>query len=374
MLVAVGTRPEAIKIAPLLPALAAVGLEPVVVATAQHRHLLDQVFDTFGITPTFDLDVLRPGQTPDQVASRILDRLPSVLDEVRPAAVVVQGDTTTAFASALAGFHAGIPVVHLEAGLRTGNITAPFPEEMNRRLVTQLASLHLAPTQSAARNLAREGVPSEAVVVTGNTVIDALHLVLGRMAAPPEVVRDLDDATRVVVVTAHRRESWGAPMAEVATAIAQLARDHPDVVVVFPVHPNPIVRDAVEPVLTGIANVRLIEPLEYAAFARLLARSHLLLTDSGGLQEEGPSLGKPVLVLRDATERPEGVAAGTARLVGTHAATIVAAARELLTDQDAYARMAHAVNPYGDGRAAERSAASIRHLLGLGRRPDDFTP
>jgi UDP-N-acetylglucosamine 2-epimerase (non-hydrolysing) len=374
VLLVIGTRPEAIKVAPVIAALRDGPLEGVVVATAQHRDLLDQMLTVFGIVAADDLDVQQAGQTPDEIVARVLSRLPPVFERHRPDLVLVQGDTTTAFAAALAAFHAGIPVVHLEAGLRSGDLSAPWPEEMNRRLVGQLATLHLAPTASARQNLEHEGVDPDQIVVTGNTVIDALRSVLDRDL--PWAVSSLgwldDDPRRLVLVTVHRRESWGEPMAQIAEAVRDIVRSHPDVVVLLPLHPNPIVRDAVVPVLADEPGCVLIDPLPYTDFARVLRRSHLLLTDSGGLQEEGPSLGKPVLVLRDNTERPEGVAAGTARVVGTDPRRIVEEASRLLDDQSAYVAMANAVNPYGDGQAAGRVVQAMHHVLGLGPPAEPF--
>jgi UDP-N-acetylglucosamine 2-epimerase (non-hydrolysing) len=293
---------------------------------------------------------------------------------VRPDAVVVQGDTTTTFVGALAAFYQGLPVVHVEAGLRTGDPTSPFPEEMNRRLTSQLTTLHLAPTQTSKENLLREGVAADRVFVTGNTVIDALLWTVDRRVAYGDPV--LDDIDRhpgpVLVVTAHRRESWAVGMASIGKAIAEIAREAPDLVVVFPIHKNPVVRDAIVPEVEGLTNVRIIEPLAYGGFARLMQRATVILTDSGGIQEEGPSLGKPVLVMRDTTERPEAVAAGTARLVGTDRAVIVAEVLRLLRDPAAYDAMANAVNPYGDGRAAYRTIGALSHLLLGGPPPAEF--
>jgi UDP-N-acetylglucosamine 2-epimerase (non-hydrolysing) len=279
-------------------------------------------------------------------------------------------------AAALAGFYRRVPVVHLEAGLRTGDVLSPYPEEMNRRLTSQLASLHLAPTHNARANLLGEGVKPDSVVVTGNTVIDALHWTVGRRV--PYRVQELaaldTDPRKVLLVTAHRRESWGEPMAAIGAALADLALSEPELLIVLPIHPNPRVRQALLPAVTGLGNVLVVEPLAYGEFARLLNRATIVLTDSGGVQEEAPSLGKPVLVMRDTTERPEAVAAGTARLVGTDRDQIVANVRSLLHDGDAYAAMANAVNPYGDGRAAERSCRAIARFLGLEATVDEFMP
>jgi len=377
VLLAYGTRPEAVKMAPLVRALErSSSCEPVVVVTGQHRHMLDQVNSLFGIVPVADLDILRPGQTLVDISVRALQGLSEVIRVRRPDVVVVQGDTTTSTVAALAAAYQQVPVVHLEAGLRTHERYSPFPEEINRRVTTQLASLHLAPTPLSRENLLREGVPPEDVTVTGNTVIDALLEVVERTRRDvPEAVATLvEDPRRVVLVTLHRRESWGAPMVAVARAVARVARECPDVHVVVPLHLNPTVREAVVPVVAGLANVTVMEPLDYAAFAWLQDRSHVVLTDSGGVQEEAPSLGKPVLVTRDNTERPEAVDAGTVRLVGTDEDRVHDALLELLQDDAAHLRMASAVNPYGDGRAAARAAAAIEAFLGAGERLPEFVP
>jgi UDP-N-acetylglucosamine 2-epimerase (non-hydrolysing) len=377
VMVVFGTRPEAIKVAPLLQVLAAASWsQPVVAVTAQHRRILDQVLELFAICPNYDLDIMRLGQTLTDVTVGALGRLGPVLADADPDLVVVQGDTTTTFAAALASFYRRVPVVHLEAGLRTGDVLSPYPEEMNRRLTSQLASLHLAPTPTARTNLLAEGVKPGSVVVTGNTVIDALHWTVGRRVPyRDQELAGLDaDPRRVLLVTAHRRESWGEPMAAIGAALADLAQSHPDLRIVLPVHPNPQVREALLPAVAGLGNVLAVEPLAYGEFARLLDRATIVLTDSGGVQEEAPSLGKPVLVMRDTTERPEAVAAGTARLVGTDRDRIVANVHALLQDADAYAAMANSVNPYGDGRAAERSCQAMARFLGLEATVDEFMP
>ena len=377
VMVAYGTRPEAVKVAPLIQVLtASEEFATLVTVTAQHRSMLDQVNDVFGIVPDIDLDIFEPGQTLAQVTTRTLVGIERVLAERRPDAVVVQGDTTTTFAVGLAAFYARVPLVHLEAGLRTNDPGSPFPEEINRRLTSQVTALHLAPTQISRRNLLAENVDPARIVVTGNTVIDALRWTVERGTDYGDPALDyLDQTDRpVLLVTAHRRESWGAPMEAIGRALARVARSHPDLLVVFPVHRNPIVRRAVLPALVGLPNVHITEPLPYAGFGRLLARATLILTDSGGIQEEGPSLGKPVLVMRDTTERPEAVAAGTVRLVGTAEEDVVSAVTALLADRALYTRMATAVNPYGDGQAARRSVQALAHFFGLGPRPDEFTP
>ncbi len=369
VMIVLGTRPDAIKLAPVVRSVAAhPRLEPFVVATAQHREMLDQVLSVFGIVPDTDLDVMQARQHLNDLAARVLQRVSDVIDRSSPDTVVVQGDTTTAMAASLAAFHHGVPVVHVEAGLRSGDMTSPFPEEGNRRITGVLASLHLAPTRGAAENLRREDVPAQHIVVTGNTVIDAL-LWTTQTARPWDAaaLTDLDrDPRRIVLVTAHRRESWGLPLRRLGFALASVARAEPDTLIVLPVHRNPAVRLSLLQPLHDLPNVRITEPLAYGTFCQLMQRCHLVVTDSGGIQEEAPSLGKPVLVTRDVTERPEGVAAGTARLVGTAISDVARAVLELLRDDAAYTRMANAVNPYGDGRAAERSATAIAHLLGEG--------
>jgi UDP-N-acetylglucosamine 2-epimerase (non-hydrolysing) len=376
IMVVYGTRPEAIKVAPLIQALAGSAFfVPVAAVTAQHRSMLDQVNRVFGIVPRFDLNIHRPGQTLPEITMRALQGVHSLLVEQRPDAVVVQGDTTTVFAAALAAFYEQVPVVHLEAGLRTGNPCSPYPEEINRRLATRLAALHLAPTSTSRSNLLAENVDPGTVVVTGNTVIDALLWTVGRQFDYGDpVLSDLDDTDGpLLLVTAHRRESWGDPMRAVGRALARIAREHPDLRIVFPIHRNPVVRNAILPAIEGLPNVTVTEPLPYSGFARLMNRSTVILTDSGGVQEEGPSLGKPVLVMRDTTERPEAVRAGTVRLVGTDEDLIVKEVGRLLTDPAAYAAMANAVNPYGDGRAAERAVAALAHHFGLGPEPEPFS-
>ncbi|MEQ4208148.1 UDP-N-acetylglucosamine 2-epimerase (non-hydrolyzing) [Actinopolymorpha sp. B9G3] len=375
VMVVYGTRPEAIKLAPLISALrSSAVVEPVVAVTGQHRELLHQVHALFGITPDHDLTILTEGQTLTDITQRALTGLTPVIRHVEPDAVVVQGDTTTCFAGALAAFYAQVPVVHVEAGLRTHDRYAPFPEEMNRRLTTQLTHLHLAPTATNRAHLLSAGVGEDSVVVTGNTVIDALIEIAGRQLpyADRKVAEVVASGRRVIVVTAHRRESWGAPLRSAAGAVADTARTHRDIEIVVPLHPNPAVRRVVEDELAGRPNVHLVEPLPYADFARLLRDCHLVLTDSGGIQEEAPSLGRPVLVLRDTTERVEAVEAGTVRLVGTDRGTVHTALTQLLDDDRAYEAMASARNPYGDGKAAARSAAAIEDLLGAGIRLPDF--
>ncbi len=370
-----GTRPEAIKMAPIVAALESdPRLDCTVVVTGQHRAMLDQVNEVFGITPAHDLDIFAHGQGLEAVTSRTLERLTPVLRDERPDVVVVQGDTTSAFAAGLAAFYLKIPVVHVEAGLRTATIWSPFPEEGNRRLLSHITSLHLAPTAGSRDNLLREGVDPTTVVVTGNSVIDALLSTakVERPVVDPILAAADLDGRRVVLVTSHRRESWGEPMRSTARALARLATTEPEVVFVLPLHANPLVREIFVPALSELPNVLLTEPLGYTDFAQLTARSTLVVTDSGGVQEEAPSLGKPVLVLREDTERPEAITAGTATLIGTDEERVVNEVGKLLHDASHYAAMANAVNPYGDGRAAERSVAAIAAMLGVGERLADF--
>jgi UDP-N-acetylglucosamine 2-epimerase (non-hydrolysing) len=362
-----GTRPEAIKMAPVIHRLEArpERFESVLCVSAQHRDMLDQVLDVFHLRPDHDLEIMTPGQSPAGVAARVLDRLPPLLREIRPDVLLVQGDTMTTFAASFAAYLERIPSCHVEAGLRTGNRYHPFPEEMNRVLTTRLADLHFAPTATARDRLLAEGVPADTVLLTGNTVIDALLATVRqdyRFTNP--ALAALDPQARLVLVTTHRRESFGAPLRSTCAAIADLVARFPDVEVVLPVHPNPNVKEAVEALLCDTPRVRLIAPVDYVEFVHLMARSHLILTDSGGVQEEAPSLGKPVLVLRETTERPEGVEAGTAVVVGTDRERIVATASQLLSSDEAYQRMANAVSPYGDGKASERIVAALEQRYG----------
>jgi len=365
-----GTRPEAIKLFPVVRALqAAGGIETVTCVTAQHRGLLDQVLAIAGLTPDIDLDLMEPGQSLDRLTARLLTGLGEVIDRVRPDRVVVQGDTATAMVGALAAYYRKIPVAHVEAGLRSGDIYQPWPEEVNRRIVAPIADLHFAPTDTAAAALAREAVTA-GVHVTGNTVIDALHWTRGRIAETPALAADLDPLAarfagkRIVLVTTHRRENFGDGMAAIARGIARIAaRD--DVAVIFPMHPNPNVGAVMDEWLGTPDNVARIAPLDYPHFIRALELCDLALTDSGGVQEEAPALGKPVLVMRDTTERPEGVAAGTARLIGTDEDRIVSEVFTLLDDKAAYSAMARAHNPFGDGQASTRIARIIADDFGL---------
>ena len=376
-MVVFGTRPEAIKVAPLVKALERSPLfEPVVVVTAQHREMLDQVLELFEIMPDFDLNIIAPRQTLTDVTTRALGGLSPVLDQVQPDMVVVQGDTTTTFAGALAAFYHQVPVAHMEAGLRTWDRYSPFPEEVNRSLTTRLTNVHLAPTSTSRSNLIREGIASEDIVITGNTVIDALLWTVNAHVRYEDPVLEQveNDGRRILLVTAHRRESWGAGMEAIGSALRGIAIEEPDLQVVFPIHRNPVVRETIVPMLDDLPNVTITEPLAYGSFARLLNASHFVLTDSGGVQEEAPSLGKPVLVMRESTERPEAVDAGTVKLVGTSPKRIWAAVMSLLHDPATYLSMANAVNPYGDGLAAERSVDAIAHFFGMGAKPAEFHP
>lgn len=365
-----GTRPEAIKMAPLVKHLQSVpGIQASVCVTAQHRQMLDQVLELFEITPDHDLDLMRPGQDLYSVTSDILLSLKPVYEAVRPDMVLVHGDTTTTFATTLAAFYQRIPVGHVEAGLRTGNLLSPWPEEANRKLTGALARFHFAPTAISRGNLLREGVPETSIVVTGNTVIDALLMIQSKLEGSPQLQSALAarfpylrDGARLLLITGHRRENFGDGFERICEAIATLARRYPDLDLVYPVHLNPNVREPVNRLLSGIANVHLIEPLDYLPFVYLMARSTVILTDSGGIQEEAPSLGKPVLVMRDTTERPEAIEAGTARLAGTDVESIVGGVSLLLDDAAEYRRMSIAHNPYGDGHACERIARTLLTL------------
>jgi len=356
LLVVVGTRPEAIKMAPVVAEAERRGLGVTVCATAQHRELLDQVLTLFGIRAAHDLDLMRPEQSLADLTARAMLALEGVLERERPDWLLVQGDTTSAMVAALAGFYRRVKVGHVEAGLRTGDRQRPFPEEVNRRIVDAVADAHFVPTATARRNLEHEGVAAGSLFLTGNTVVDALAAVRA-MSCPASglaALEGLGPGERLLLVTAHRRESFGEPMRAIARALARLADRHRDVRIVYPVHPNPEVRRPMQEILGGVERVRLIEPLDYLPFVHLMARSYLVISDSGGVQEEAPSLGVPVLVLREKTERPEALAAGAAQLIGVNEEAIVVAASRLLDDPAARARMARAVNPYGDGHAAER--------------------
>ena len=371
-----GTRPEAIKVAPVIKALEKdQRFESVAVSTGQHKEMLEQVNTMFGIEPKLDLHLMKPGQGLNEIVSRALMGLDEIIDAEQPDVIISQGDTSTAMTAALAGFHRGVKIVHLEAGLRTGDIHSPFPEEANRKLIGQVAELHLAPTAGSMENLRRENVRSKDIAVTGNTVIDAL---LEAASWDTEfedsaVQEAAQSAKRLVVVTTHRRENLEA-MKEIGGAVKDLAEAYPDINFVLPLHLNPKVREAVLPEVESLPNVIITDPLPYDQFTKLLDRATIILTDSGGVQEEAPALGKPVLVMRQNTERPEAGVAGTVKLVGTNRSLIVAEAKLLLDDDAAYDAMANAVNPYGDGKAAERAVAAIAELLGVGERLPDFAP
>ena len=372
-----GTRPEAIKMAPIVLELAKHPdkITPVVAVTAQHREMLDQVLGLFNITPDHDLDIMAQGQTLFDITSKAMMGLDKVLEQEKPDIVLVHGDTTTTFAGALAAYYHQTTVGHVEAGLRTHDKYSPFPEEMNRKLTGCIADLNFAPTETSESNLLAENVKPESIFVTGNTVIDALHhTVRDDFQFEDELLQNIDfENKRIILVTTHRRENLGEPMRHVYKALRQLTEEFDDVEVVFPVHKNPKVREVVREELGGLSQVHLIDPLDYEPFANLMHKAHLILTDSGGVQEEAPALGKPVLVLRDTTERPEAVAAGTVKLIGTDRDVVYDEAKTLLTDEKAYHRMAESVNPYGDGKASERIIQAILYHYGMvDSRPDVF--
>lgn len=361
-----GTRPEAIKMAPVVKALAAAdGIDARVCVTGQHREMLDQVLSLFSIDPDYDLAIMRPGQSLGDITSAVLSALDVVLTDFRPDIVLVHGDTTTTLAASLAAYYRQIPVGHVEAGLRTGNIYSPWPEEINRKVASAVCELHFAPTEQSRANLRNENVPDDRIVVTGNTVIDALHdvvrLIQGDSGLSTQLAKrfGVDEDRRIILVTGHRRESFGDGFERICAALARLA-ERPDVDIIYPVHLNPNVKGPVERLLGGYSNIRLLPPQDYLPFVYLMSRADIIITDSGGVQEEAPSLGKPVLVMRETTERPEAVEAGTVRLVGTDTALIVSSVSDLLDDRAAYEGMSFAHNPYGDGNAADRILATIR--------------
>lgn len=365
-----GTRPEAIKCAPVINRLKSDGrFQPIVVSTGQHREMLDTTLDEFGITPDIDLNVMQPRQTLSQVTHRIIEALSARIDGLSADAVVVHGDTASTLAGALAAFQHGIPVIHLEAGLRSGNIRSPFPEEANRRLVAQITDLHLAPTIRSSANLIREGACECRVKITGNTVVDALHWAAANAPVfeDPALADLMTDQRRVVVASAHRRETWGAPMRAIAAALVEIAAND-RVRIVVPLHKNLAVRDVMVPALTGIPNITLVDPLPYRSFCRLMLRADIIISDSSGAEEEGPSLGKPTLVLRDVTERPEAVEAGTAKLVGRDTSRIVEEVTNLLEKPEEYERMAQRVSAYGDGNATGRVVEAIIEFLSIKER------
>lgn len=367
-----GTRPEAIKMAPLALALAEDGrFESKVCVTAQHRQMLDQVLDLFALTPEYDLNIMQPGQDLNTVTTAILQGMKNVFEDFKPDIVLVHGDTATTFATALAAYYQQIPVAHVEAGLRTGNLYSPWPEEGNRKLTGALAALHFAPTENSENNLLKEGVHPESVYVTGNTVIDALLDVVKKLEESSSLRTGLEEqfsfirsGKKVILVTGHRRESFGGGFERICHALLDTAKAFPDVEIVYPVHLNPNVREPINRLLSGLDNIHLIEPLDYLPFVYLMNRSFIILTDSGGIQEEAPSLGKPVLVMRETTERPEAVEAGTVKLVGTEARAIAQHLELLLSDTAAYESMSFAHNPYGDGKACQRIIEVLANFSG----------
>ena len=371
-----GTRPEAIKVAPVVRMLESDDrFHSVVVCTGQHKEILDQVNQMFGIVPDHNLNLMKHAQALNEIMGRAISGLDGIIAEEEPEIIMVQGDTTTAVAGAIAGFNRGAKIVHLEAGLRTGNIRSPFPEEANRKIITQIAELHLAPTEKSKNNLTAENVDPETIVVTGNTVIDAF---LEAAQWPTEFQNSqlaslADSGREIIVVTAHRRENL-LSLDNVGGAVQTLAKEYPGTSFVMPLHPNPKIRDAVMPYVEELNNVVVTEPLPYDQFTRLQSRAKLILTDSGGIQEEAPSLGKPVLVMRNNTERPEAVLAGTVKLIGNSRERIVSETRALIEDPQLYAAVANAVNPYGDGKASARAVAAIASLTGFGERAEDFLP
>ncbi|MCY1346159.1 UDP-N-acetylglucosamine 2-epimerase [compost metagenome] len=363
-----GTRPEAIKMAPLALALAAdENFDAKVCVTGQHREMLDQVLSLFGIEPDFDLNIMKPGQDLTDVTTAILQGMKGVFATYKPDVILVHGDTATTFAASLAAYYQQIPVAHVEAGLRTGNLYSPWPEEANRKLTGALAAMHFAPTATSQKNLLNEGIDGNKIIVTGNTVIDALFDVIQRLDKDPDLrkkaetpLQTINLDRKIILVTGHRRESFGGGFERICQALLKIAQIHPEVDIVYPVHLNPNVREPANRLLNGVSNIHLIEPLDYLPFIYLMSRSHIILTDSGGIQEEAPSLGKPVLVMRDTTERPEAVSAGTVRLVGTNTINIVRELNILLSDPDTYRVMSYAHNPYGDGQACQRILQALK--------------
>lgn len=376
-----GTRPEAIKVAPVIKAIEKTDdLESIVVVTGQHREMLDQVNTMFGIIPDHDLNIMSAGQSLNGIVAKVISGVDRILELEQPDAVIVQGDTSTVMGAAVAAFNRQIPVIHLEAGLRSGNIDSPFPEEANRKLTSQITKLHLAPTETSKANLVHESISESDIVVTGNSVIDTLlyattldvEFTDERLQALQKQRLLAGDTGWALLVTAHRRENLGTAMEDIGNAVADLARKYEDLTIIFPIHRNPKVREAALPPLEGLDNVIVTEPMAYAEFTKTLSMVDIVLTDSGGVQEEAPSLGKPVLVMRENTERPEAVLAGTVKLIGTHRQRIVDEVSLLLDSDEAFAAMANAVNPYGDGRAAERTVEAIRWKLLNGEPPKGF--
>lgn len=370
-----GTRPEAIKMAPVVRELLKhPEIETKVCLTAQHREMLDQVVDLFQLPVDYDLDIMKQGQSLYDITDRVLLGLKEVLEKEKPDLVLVHGDTTTTFSATLAAFYQQIDVGHVEAGLRTGNMYSPFPEEANRRLTSVLTALHFAPTETARQNLLKENHKNDHIFTVGNSVIDALLATVKKdYVFEDKELQDIEEHKRIILVTTHRRENLGEPMRNVYRALRRLVETVPDTEVVFPVHRNPLVRQAVKEVLDGVPGMHLVDPMEYEPFTNLMARSAIILTDSGGIQEEAPSLGKPVLVLRDTTERPEAVASGTVKLVGTDEDKVYNTAYKLLTDEEAYREMAESINPYGDGHTSERIIQAILYFYGISeKKPSIF--
>ncbi|MDY3956919.1 MAG: UDP-N-acetylglucosamine 2-epimerase (non-hydrolyzing) [Allisonella histaminiformans] len=370
-----GTRPEAIKMAPVVRELLKhPEIETKVCLTAQHREMLDQVVDLFQLPVDYDLDIMKQGQSLYDITDRVLLGLKEVLEKEKPDLVLVHGDTTTTFSATLAAFYQQIDVGHVEAGLRTGNMYSPFPEEANRRLTSVLTTLHFAPTETARQNLLKENQKDDHIFTVGNSVIDALLATVKKdYVFEDKELQDIEEHKRIILVTTHRRENLGEPMRNVYRALRRLVETVPDTEVVFPVHRNPLVRQAVKEVLDGVPGIHLVDPMEYEPFTNLMARSAIILTDSGGIQEEAPSLGKPVLVLRDTTERPEAVASGTVKLVGTDEDKVYNTAYKLLTDEKAYKEMAESINPYGDGHTSERIVQAILYFYGISeKKPSVF--
>ena len=370
-----GTRPEAIKMAPVVRELLKhPEIETKVCLTAQHREMLDQVVDLFQLPVDYDLDIMKQGQSLYDITDRVLLGLKEVLEKEKPDLVLVHGDTTTTFSATLAAFYQQIDVGHVEAGLRTGNMYSPFPEEANRRLTSVLTALHFAPTETARQNLLKENQKDDHIFTVGNSVIDALLATVKKdYVFEDKELQDIEEHKRIILVTTHRRENLGEPMRNVYRALRRLVETVPDTEVVFPVHRNPLVRQAVKEVLDGVPGIHLVDPMEYEPFTNLMARSAIILTETGGIQEEAPSLGKPVLVLRDTTERPEAVASGTVKLVGTDEDKVYNTAYKLLTDEKAYKEMAESINPYGDGHTSERIVQAILYFYGISeKKPSVF--
>jgi UDP-N-acetylglucosamine 2-epimerase (non-hydrolysing) len=364
ILLVIGTRPEAIKIAPVVKKLQEEKFNVEVCVTAQHREMLDEVLNIFEITPNYDLDIMKKDQDLYDVTSNVLIKLKDILKTSKPNLVMVHGDTTTTFSASLAAFYQKIDIAHIEAGLRSGNIYSPYPEEANRKLTSVLAKYHFAPTKKAKENLIKEGIKKENILITGNTVIDSLKWVLEKIRNNTNIqtIKNIPLDSKFVLVTGHRRESFGEGFLNICEALKEIALKHPEINIIYPVHLNPNVREPVNKILKDIDNVKLIEPLNYLEFVYLMSKSYLILTDSGGIQEEAPSLNKPVLVMRDTTERPEGVEAGCLKLVGTNKEKIVKEVEKLLSDKNEYEKMSKCINPYGDGMASERIAKFLKEI------------